>query len=180
VTLTDAELEQWAGTYLSTANASPRVIVVEDNTLVATVGQNRVTLTPHSATEFTVTLGSNLILLRFERGPEGRRIRQWIGATAQEGPAFVEKTFTGPVSPAYAGVYWSDELAASFRAIVTDSTLQLRLPDGRSPMFRRIRDGVFVAGGMTLRFDAPLDGRSGGFALDQGRVRGIRFVRKGD
>ncbi|HYC53122.1 MAG TPA: serine hydrolase domain-containing protein [Gemmatimonadaceae bacterium] len=180
VTLTDAELQQWAGTYRSMANASPRVIVVEDNKLVATVGQNRVSLTPHSATEFTVTLGDNPILLRFERGPDGRRIRQWNVATSREGPAFEEATDTGPVPAAYAGVFWSDELAAAFTTTVTDSTLQLKLPDGRSPTLRRIRDGLFVAGGMTVRFDAPVDGRISGFALDLGRVRGIRFGRRGD
>ena len=39
------------------------------------------------------------------------------------------------------------------------------------------REGMFVAAGLTPRFDPERDGRSDGFALDMGRVRGIRFVR---
>jgi len=177
VTLTTAELQQWAGNYVHTANGSPRVIVVEGDKLIATVGQNRVELTPHSASEFTVILGANNILLRFERTPEGRRIRQWLGA--QEGPAFEEATAAGPVG-VYAGTYRSDELAASFTVTVADETLQVKLPGGATPTLRRIREGVFVGGGTTLRFDAARDGRSPGFALDQGRARGIRFVRTAD
>ena len=175
VTLTNAELQQWVGNYVSTANGSPRVIVIEGNKLVATVGQTRVELTPHSASEFTVILGPNAVFLRFERRPEGRRIRQWIGT--QEGPAFDEMTATSPVSAAYAGTYQSDELAASFSIVVADETLQVKLPSGATATLRRIRDGVFVGGGTTLRFDSPRDGRIAGFELDQGRVRGIRFTR---
>jgi hypothetical protein len=175
VTLTNAEMQQWVGNYVSTANGSPRVIVIEGDKLVATVGQTRVELTPHSATEFTTTVGANAVLLRFERRPEGRRIRQWIGA--QEGPAFDEMMATGPVSSAYAGTYRSDELAASFTVVVADETLQVKLPSGGTATLRWIRDGVFVGGGTTLRFDVLRDGRSAGFELDQGRVRGIRFAR---
>jgi CubicO group peptidase (beta-lactamase class C family) len=177
VRLTNAELEAWAGTYVSTANGSSRVLAVEQGKLLATVGQTRVELVPHGASEFTTTVGSNAILLRFERGPEGRRIRQWIGA--QEGPAFEEMTASGPVPAAYAGTYRSDELAASFSIAVVDETVQVKLPSGGTTTLRRLRDGVFVGGGTTLRFDAPRDGRSAGFTLDRGRVRGIRFVRSG-
>lgn len=175
VTLSDAELQQWAGTYASLANGSPRVLAVEGGRLMATVNQNRVELVPQSATEFTTTLGTNTILLRFERGPDGRRIRQWIGT--QEGPAFEEVTATAPTA-AFAGTYWSDELAASFTVVVAGDVVRVTLPSGQSTAFRQIRDGMFVGGGRTLRFDAPRDGRSAGFALDQGRVRGIRFVRR--
>jgi CubicO group peptidase (beta-lactamase class C family) len=181
VTLTDAELRQWAGSYVHTVNGSPRVLVVEDGKLVAQVGQNRVVLTPHSPNEFTTTVGSNAVLLRFERGPEGRRIRQWIGGSEQEGPSFEEKTVMEPVSGAYAGTYRSEELAASFTVEVGgEETLQVKLANGATATMRRIRDGVFVGGGTTLRFDAPRDGKVSGFALDQGRVRGIRFVRTAD
>jgi hypothetical protein len=52
-------------------------------------------------------------------------------------------------------------------------------PNGETGTLRLVRDGARSAGGMTLRFDPPKDARSGGFALDMGRVRGIRFVRTG-
>ena len=175
VTLTIAELQQWVGNYASTANGSPRVIVLDSGKLVATAGQNRVELIPHSPTDFTVTLGANKILLRFERGPQGRRIRQWIGA--QEGPAFEEVMATRPLSPAYAGTYQSDELAAAFTVTVVNDALQVKVPSGSTIGFRRVSDGVFAAGPTTLRFDPVRDGVVSGFALDQGRVRGIRFIR---
>lgn len=175
VTLTTAELHQWAGSYASTANGSPRVLVVEGDKLVATVGPNKVALTPHSASEFSATLGANPVLLRFERGSDGRRIRQWMGS--QEGPPFDEVTATGPVPATYAGTYRSEELAASFSVVVAGETLQVKLPSGGTGTLQRIREGVFVGGGTTLRFDAPRDGRVDGFVLDMGRVKGVRFVR---
>jgi hypothetical protein len=175
VTLTNAEMLQWVGSYVSTASGSPRVIAVEGDKLVATAGSTRIEMTPHSATEFSATVGANAFLLRFERGPEGRRIRQWVGE--QEGPAFEELKAMGPLSAGYAGTYRSDELAASFTIVVGDEIVQVKLPSGETRTLRRIRDGVFAGGGTTLRFDALRDGRSDGFALDLGRVRGIRFVR---
>jgi hypothetical protein len=178
VTLTNAEMQQWVGTYVSTANGSTRVIVIEGDKLVSYNGQTRIDLQPHSANEFTATVGATAVPLRFERGPEGRRIRQWNGA--QEGPAFDELMPMGAASAAYAGTYRSEELAASFTIVVADETLRVKLPSGEPRTFRRIRDGVFASGGTTLRFDPPRDGRSEGFALDQGRVRGIRFVRTAD
>ena len=178
VALTPAELQAWAGHYVSTATGSPRVLVVEGDRLVASVGQTRVELTPHSATEFTTRVGANDVFIRFERTPEGRRIRQWIGAS--EGPAFEEVTATGPLSPAYAGTYRSEELAATFTIIVTDNVMQAKLPGGDTRTMRQSREGTFISGGLTLRFDPPRDGRSAGFELGQGRVRGIRFVRTGE
>jgi CubicO group peptidase (beta-lactamase class C family) len=175
VTLTTAELQQWVGSYISTANGSPRVITLDGGKLVAMAGTNRIELTPHSPTDFTIVAGANTVLLRFERGPQGRRIKQWIGA--QEGPAFEEVTASEAISPAYAGTYRAEELAASFTVAVANDVLQVKTASGSTIPFRRIRDGVFVAGGTTLRFDAARDGEIAGFALDQGRVRGIRFVR---
>ncbi len=178
VTLTTAELQQWAGHYVSMANASPRVLSIEGDKLVATVGPNKVELIPHSPTEFTATLGANPVLLRFERNAEGRRIRQWTGS--QEGPAFVEVTATGPVPAAYAGTYRSEELAASFTVVVDAETVKVKLPSGGTGTLQRVGERVFVGGGTTVRFDGPRDGRVDGFALDLGRVKGIRFVRTPD
>ena len=175
VTLTDAQLQQWAGNYISTANGSPRVLTVEGGKLMATVGQNRVELIPHAPAEFSTTLGVNNIQLRFERGAEGRIIRQWFGGG--EGPMFVEQAVMEPMTTIYAGTYRSEELAASFTVEVAADAIRVKMPSGSTATMRRIRDGVFLAGGTTLRFDPPRDGRIDGFALDQGRVRGIRFVR---
>ena len=175
VTLTTSEMQQWVGNYASVANGSPRTIVLEGGKLFATAGPNRLELTPRSGTDFTIVAGANTVLLRFERGPQGRRIRQFIGA--QEGPAFEEVVATEPISPAYAGTYRSDELAASFSVVVANDALQVKTASGGTIPFRRIRDGVFQAGSTTLRFDPVRDGSVPGFALDQGRVRGIRFVR---
>ena len=174
VTLTPAELQQWAGNYASVANGSPRVLVVEGDRLV-TVGQNRYVLTPHSATEFSTTVNGNAVLLRFERGTEGRRIRQWLGG--QEGSSFVEVVPLGAAASAYVGAYSSPELAATLTIALLGEALQVKLPSGETYTLRRVRDGEFTAAGTTLRFDAPKDGRSAGFALDMGRAKGIRFER---
>lgn len=141
---------------------------------MATVGRNRVELIPHGPAEFTTTLGANTILLCSERGAEGRRIRQFMGT--QEGPAFGEQALMEPLSAVYAGTHRSEELAASLTVIVVEDAIQVKLPSGSTATMRRICDGVFLARGTTLRFDQPKEGRIEGFALNQGRVRGIRFV----
>jgi hypothetical protein len=175
VTLTNAELQQWVGTYRSMANGSPRVLTLEGDKLVATIGQTKVDLSPHSATQFTAVTGSNTVLLSFERGPDGRRIRQWFGG--QEGPPFVEFVATSLPLTAFAGTFHSEELAASFTITVAGDALQVKTASGETRPFQQVREGMFVSGGVTLRFDPVRDGRSDGFALDMGRVRGIRFVR---
>lgn len=176
VTLTRSEMQQWVGRYLNPVSGASRTIAIEGEKLVATNGANRFELTAYSPSEFTVIVGANLLKLRFEHGPEGRRIRQWNGAL--ELPPFAEVSATFPVSNAYAGTYQSSELAASFTVSVADESIQVRPPAGDSITLRPIQDGWFAGGGMTLRFDSPRDGRSPGFELDLGRVRGIRFSRR--
>jgi hypothetical protein len=80
----------------------------------------------------------------------------------------------------YAGTYRSEELAASFVVASAGETLRITVPGSQTLTLRRIRNDVFIGGGLTLRFDAPRDGRSAGFSLDQGRVRGVRFTRTTD
>ncbi len=178
VTLTRAQMQEWVGNYFHTGNGSTRVISIERDTLVAIIGPTRVVLAPHSASDFSTTLGANTVLLRFERGPNGRRIRQWIGG--QPGPDVEESPLMDAMPAGYVGTYWSEELAASFVVAVGVDVLQVKLPYGQVRTLRRIRNDVFIGGGMTLRFDAPRDGRSAGFSLDQGRVRRIRFARTAD
>ncbi len=178
VTLTTAEMQQWVGNYISTANGSPRLLAIDGGKLVATTPQSTIELIPHSPIEFTFASGATTVILRFERGAQGRRIRQWIGAL--EGPAFAEVAFAEAITTIYAGTYRSDELAASFTIAVANDALQVKMPGDVTSTFRRIRDGVFVAGGTTLRFDDVRDGTLPGFVLDQGRMRGIRFVRMPD
>ncbi|HEY9225439.1 MAG TPA: serine hydrolase domain-containing protein [Gemmatimonadaceae bacterium] len=177
VTLTRSQMEEWVGKFLNPVSGASRTIAIEGEKLVATSGGTRFELTAHSPSEFTVVVGATTLQLRFERGPDGRRIRQWNGA--QELPPFQEVTATGLVSAAYAGTYQSGELAASFTVTIADETIQVKLPAGNLVTLRQIRDGVFVSGGMTARFNSPRDGRSPGFELDLGRVRGIRFERTG-
>ena len=117
------------------------------------------------------------MLLRFERGPDGRRIRQWFGGG--EGPSFEELPSLEPMPSGYAGTYRSEELAASFVVASGGETLQVRA-GGQTLTLRRIRNDVFIGAGITLRFEAPREGKSAGFSLDQGRVRGIRFTRTAD
>lgn len=175
VTLTSSEMQAWVGNYVSSANGSTRVIAINGGKLFATVGANQIELVPHSATEFTTQVGTNAVTLRFERGPQGRRIRQWLGG-GQEGP-FFDEAITEPLTAVYNGTYRSEELAASFTVVVAADAIQVTMPGNTTNTFRRTRPGVFVGGGTTLRFDEASDGTVAGFVLDAGRMRGIRFVR---
>jgi CubicO group peptidase (beta-lactamase class C family) len=175
ITLTSAQMQEWVGTYYNTVNGSTGVIAIERDTLVGFIGQTRVVLTPHSASEFSTTVGTKAVLFRFQRGPDGRQIRLWLGG--QEGPAFKELPAMDPMPAGYAGTYRSDELAASFVVTVAEDQLRIKLSDGQTRTLRRIGNNVFLGGGVTLHFEPPRDGHSAGFSFDQGRVRGIRFVR---
>jgi len=79
----------------------------------------------------------------------------------------------------YTGSYWSEELGVMWKVAVHDGKLVLHRPDSalnlrdNTTEMRPLANGFLAAGGMVLRFDD-----TGGFELGQGRMRGMKFVRR--
>lgn len=78
---------------------------------------------------------------------------------------------------AYAGSYESPELDALYRVEARDGGLWLVVGNRLDGVLEPVGEGVFRRRSLKLRFEEPVEGRSPGFLLDAGRVRGIRFGR---
>jgi CubicO group peptidase (beta-lactamase class C family) len=100
-------------------------------------------------------------------------------AAMDDGP--VRSPSSGSVAkPAdYAGSYYSDEIASTFR-ITTDTagTLWLRRDADAEPAVLQPAAGAFRFRGMTVRFERDSAGAIDALVVDAGRVRDIRFVRQ--
>lgn len=78
----------------------------------------------------------------------------------------------------YAGMYYSEELDATYTVIATDTALTLRTratpPRTFTPAYGDTFGGAFM-----VQFTRDASGRVTGFLASTGRVRGVRFERKG-
>ena len=81
---------------------------------------------------------------------------------------------------AYAGSYYADELQSGITIAVDSGALVLRGKNWPTePLTPGRRDEFSVGGYFTLRFARGAGGKVSGFALDLGRIRGVKFVRSG-
>jgi hypothetical protein len=78
---------------------------------------------------------------------------------------------------ALAGRYHSVELDATYELGASSSALVVRRPRGEVDTLHASEQGVFRASNYSLRF-APPSQAMRAFTLDNGRVRGIEFVRE--
>lgn len=92
------------------------------------------------------------------------------------GPQMSAASMNGRPSD-YAGVYYSDEIDATFTVSVQDSALRLwRDAETESAPLQGSSGDAFRSRGMTIRFER-VDGRVVALVVDAGRVRDIRFER---
>jgi hypothetical protein len=78
----------------------------------------------------------------------------------------------------YEGIYYSDEIDATFKVSVKDGALMLqRDSDPQARALDPAADGAFRFSGMNVRFERADDGSVGALVVDAGRVRDIRFTR---
>jgi hypothetical protein len=119
--------------------------------------------------------------VRFE--PVDAEARRMIVETANEEPSrferFAMRTLTVEALSRYSGTYYSDELDVEYVLDVVDGSLVFgfnrpghhRLEPQFEEVFRSPEYGI-------LEFDFDPEGTVGGFSLDAGRVRNLRFVRR--
>jgi len=128
----------------------------------------------------------------------GRTSTEWTfssasGATAGSAPARLairsragitryERTSVEPVTAAqlaeYVGEYRNDEVETTI-TFVADSGRLVNMRSGRrSGTFEPVARDLFVGGGGVLEFVRDKRGRVTGYALQAGRVRNLKFVRR--
>lgn len=78
---------------------------------------------------------------------------------------------------AFAGRYHSDELEATYVLDATSTALVARRPRGETDTLRAVGEGAFRGAGYSLKF-TPTPGGQRAFTFDNGRARGIEFVRE--
>jgi CubicO group peptidase (beta-lactamase class C family) len=97
-------------------------------------------------------------------------------ASAQQAGSAI--TLTDAERSALVGRYYSDELSSTYDLETSRSTLVLTRGRAAPDTLRAIDHETLRAGGITLHFNAP--GSAGpAFTIDNGRARGIEFVRIG-
>ncbi len=77
----------------------------------------------------------------------------------------------------YAGEYWSEELAATYRITLKDGALMLRIGRGLDQALEPRGKDLFGVWFGTLAFARDARGRIGGFALTVGETRNLVFTR---
>jgi CubicO group peptidase (beta-lactamase class C family) len=179
-TVSPADLAAWAATYREAATGTLRTVAVQGDRLLATFGQGREELIRRNASEFSVVVAGNTLRLVMERLPNGkRRMRQLVDG--RETAVFDEVLFANPTAAeleSHSGQYFSEELNATYEVAVEAGTLVLRGPLLQAFRLRPLEQYEFTSGAVTVRFMPDAKGRTDSFELSQGRVRGLRFVRK--
>jgi len=81
---------------------------------------------------------------------------------------------------AFAGSFYSEELDVTYTVRIDDGKLWMRVRNNMpQPLQPAVRDLFVGPQGIRVEFARGADGRVSGFAVQAGRVRNIRFVRKG-
>lgn len=175
VALAADQLPQYAGVYVQPTTLQVVRLVVRDNRLVLDQG-NGLSLTPVAPNRFAVPGQPGEIVFNpadhalERRLPAQRPIRfEWRQSVVPN----------AAVLAPYAGEYVSAELGgAIYRVTATDSTILLRTgtstPFAARPMFA----DTFVGNGYTIQFTRNA-GRVAGFEVTNGRMRRVKFTRRG-
>jgi hypothetical protein len=96
-------------------------------------------------------------------------------ASAQQAGSSV--TLADAERSSLAGRYYSDELSATYDLGVADGVLVLRRGRAAPDTLRAVDHQTLRAGSITLHFDAASAARASNFTVENGRARGIEFVR---
>ncbi len=175
VTLSEAQLRRWTGTYQDSSSGDVRRVTLQDGTLVLAAFGRDWPLTPVGDAEFTADAPVDLAF-RFEADSPAR-LRQTLQGETTTFHAIATVSPAAAEQRAYTGRYSSDELAATYEVRLEGDALQLVFPGTGPPAtLRPLQRDVFHAGPMRLEFERNGD-EVVGFLLHQGRVRGLTFER---
>ena len=166
---------RWVGTYHDTLGHGVLRVRLAGDTLLLGDGRR---LVPTSDTTTRVGASSNALVLRSVAGQVSAVVQ--VPRTTRDLVFRREAPFAPPRAAlgAYAGSYYSDELDVRYDLTLEDSTLVVhhrKLDDPRlTPAFR---DAFTLESGATVQFTRDRSDKVTGFAISDGRVRGVRFDR---
>ena len=162
-----------AGVWLSPRTRDIYVLEARDSTLQLMLGPRGRPLTALASDRFQLGPYTLIFedapkpLLRVER--EGR-----VDDTYARLPAFTpDSAGVG----AYAGLWYSEELDASWRLVPKGNALSIEVRNRALMTARAVSRDLFSAGQTHLTFSRDARGALAGFTVNAGRVRGIGFTR---
>jgi CubicO group peptidase (beta-lactamase class C family) len=170
-----AELSALAGLYWNARDAIARRFVFEDGRLKAQAGPQQKTPLKSIGNRRFVLDGAGPIVIAFDSnrvtiGPEGgsadrfERVEPFAPTAAQ--------------LEAFAGVYRSDEIEATYRLVIKDGGLRLERLKSTPSVLEPLVTDTFSSQPGVIRFTRDAAGAVTGFVLEAGRVRGMKFWKE--
>ncbi len=136
-------------------------------------------LAPTSANDFRTVSGPVDLDLRFAMDGEQPVMR--VSQSGAEEIAFTRSSVDGPSierMQEFTGSFYSPELDVSYVVELRDGELHVTRPGSDESPMRVVDNDEFTVAGWSVKFTRNETGRIGGFLLDAGRVRGLRFERR--
>ncbi len=180
VAVSAADMGRFIGLYRSALTGELRRVRLRGDSLQLSDLASVLPLEPTAADRFRVPGSQSGLQLRFDAArPRSQRLELTYASDDTLVLARVEEaTPTRRDLAAYAGTYWSEEVGAEYRLEVKDSTLVLRRRRSDPTVLRPTYVDAFAAGGVLYRF-TRVRGRVTEMLVDAGRIRNLRFVRRG-
>ncbi len=185
VKLSPQELAQKAGTFRNQASGALWKVTTADGKLVVDTSGITFQAVPIGNTQFRSVNAPASILVSFDEPPAGKPLLMRV--QIETGQPMVFEAFSPLVlAPAqlaeYVGDYESDELQTLYRIALEDGRLFLRPANkdtelSKRPLQPSLKD-AFTVRGLSLNFARDGQGKIAYFAVNAGRVKNIRFLRR--
>jgi CubicO group peptidase (beta-lactamase class C family) len=94
--------------------------------------------------------------------------------------AALPPTLTAEQLTEYTGIYFSDELDATYRVVIEDGKLFIKARNAQRSSLVPLKKDEFRQFGSTFNFTRNAQGRLSGLVLNGGRSKGIQFVKQAD
>ncbi len=180
VALAARELERYAGLYRSSRTGELRRIRVRGDSLQLSNLANVVPLQPTGADRFRVPTTPPGPEVRFDASRPASRRLELINASGDT-LSFERVPEASPSArdlEAYAGTYWSEEVGAEYHLRVQDGSLVVRRRRSEPIVLAPTYADAFSGDGVLYRFTRER-GRVTEMLVDAGRIRNLRFARRG-
>jgi CubicO group peptidase (beta-lactamase class C family) len=180
VMLAAADVQRYVGLYQSALTGELRRVRLRGDSLQLSDLSSALPLEATGPGRFRVPNSQVRAQVRFDASqPRSRRLE----LTYASGDTLVldrvqEAAPTPRDLASYAGTYWSEEVGAEYRIEVKDSTLVLRRRRSEPAVLRPTYADAFSDRGVLYRFGRSR-GRVTEMLVDAGRIRNLRFVRRG-
>ena len=175
ITLTAAQVERWAGTYVNPRTDRAYTLVVRNGALV-NEDAPRSAIEARSPNAFRLASGTTLA---FDGTAPSRTLMlvtpDGDSARLMEAP---RPSLTNERLADYAGTYASEELDVQLTVAVQGGRLVLQRREAEDAPLRPVYADDFASPVGSLRFTRDASGRVTGFGIYNGRIRNVRFTRR--